>query len=108
MKLVERTASILQDFELRQLEIEEVEKFEGVEEKDQEFQPEEDCAGVTTPLVTIDEMKLVERIASILQDFELRQLEIEEVEKFEGVEEKDQEFQPEEDCAGVTTPLVTM
>ncbi|VDP15219.1 unnamed protein product [Heligmosomoides polygyrus] len=51
-----------------------------------------------------DKMKLAERIASILQDFELRQLEIEEVEKLEVVEEEDHEFQPEEDCA---TPLTS-
>ncbi|VDP10670.1 unnamed protein product [Heligmosomoides polygyrus] len=52
MKLAERTAIILQDFELRQLEIDEVEKLEVVEEEDQEFQPEEDCEGVTTPLTS--------------------------------------------------------
>ncbi|VDP39008.1 unnamed protein product [Heligmosomoides polygyrus] len=52
-------------------------------------------------------MKLAKRMASILQDSELRQLEIDEVEKLEVVEEEDQEFQPEEDCAGVTTPLTS-
>ncbi|VDO36243.1 unnamed protein product [Heligmosomoides polygyrus] len=54
-----------------------------------------------------DEMKLAERIASILQEFELRQLQIEEVEKLEVVEEEDHEFRPEEDCVGVTTPLTS-
>ncbi|VDO79644.1 unnamed protein product [Heligmosomoides polygyrus] len=52
-------------------------------------------------------MKLVERIASILQDSELRQLEIDEVEKLEVVEEEEHVFQQEGDCAGVTTPLTS-
>ncbi|VDP22967.1 unnamed protein product [Heligmosomoides polygyrus] len=63
-----------------------------------------------TPLDAVpsrEETKLAERIASILQDFELRQLEIDEVEKLEVVEEEDQKLQPEEDCAGVTTPLTS-
>ncbi|VDP19110.1 unnamed protein product [Heligmosomoides polygyrus] len=50
-------------------------------------------------------MKLAERIASILQDFELRQLEIDKVEKWEVLKEEGHEFQPEEYCAGVTTSL---
>ncbi|VDO61721.1 unnamed protein product [Heligmosomoides polygyrus] len=54
-----------------------------------------------------DEMKLAERITSTLQDFELRQLVVDEVGKLEVVEEGDHEFQPEEDCAGVTTPLIS-
>ncbi|VDO69061.1 unnamed protein product [Heligmosomoides polygyrus] len=33
-------------------ELDEVEKLEVVEEEDQEFQPEMDCAGVTTPLTS--------------------------------------------------------
>ncbi|VDO79582.1 unnamed protein product [Heligmosomoides polygyrus] len=52
-------------------------------------------------------MKLAEGIASILQDFETRQLKIDEVEKLEVVEEEDHEFQPEEDCAEITTPLTS-
>ncbi|VDO19555.1 unnamed protein product [Heligmosomoides polygyrus] len=54
-----------------------------------------------------DEMKLAERIASVQQDFELRQLEIDEVEKLGVVQEEGHEFQPEEDCAGVTTALTS-
>ncbi|VDP51650.1 unnamed protein product [Heligmosomoides polygyrus] len=49
------------------------------------------------------ETKLAERIAIVLQDFELRQLEIDEVGNLEAVEE----FQPKEDCAEVTTLLTS-
>ncbi|VDP14125.1 unnamed protein product [Heligmosomoides polygyrus] len=45
--------AVAADFDLRQLEIDEVEKLEGVEEEDQEFQPEEECVGVTTPLTSV-------------------------------------------------------
>ncbi|VDO19933.1 unnamed protein product [Heligmosomoides polygyrus] len=62
---------------------------------------------ISTLVSSRDEMKLAEGIASILRDFELRQLEINEVEKLEVVEGEDQEFQPEEDCARVTTPLTS-
>ncbi|VDP30305.1 unnamed protein product [Heligmosomoides polygyrus] len=65
------------------------------------------CGSPLDAVPSRDEMKLAERIASILQDFELRQLEIDEVEKLEVVEEEDQGLQPEEDCAGVTTPLTS-
>ncbi|VDO90341.1 unnamed protein product [Heligmosomoides polygyrus] len=60
------------------------------------------CGSPLNAVSSRDEMKLAERTASILQDFELRQVEIDEVEKLEVVEEVYQEFQPEEDCAGVT------
>ncbi|VDO92315.1 unnamed protein product [Heligmosomoides polygyrus] len=53
------------------------------------------CGSPLDAAISKDEMKLAERIASILQDFELRQLEIDEVEKLEVVEEEDQVFQPE-------------
>ncbi|VDP46070.1 unnamed protein product [Heligmosomoides polygyrus] len=43
--------------------------------------------------------KLAERIANVPQDFELRQLKIDEVEKLEVAEEEDHKFPPEEDCA---------
>ncbi|VDO98861.1 unnamed protein product [Heligmosomoides polygyrus] len=65
------------------------------------------CGSPLDAVPSRDEMKLAERIASILLDFELRQLEIDEVEKLKVVEEGDQEFQPEDDCAGVTTPLTS-
>ncbi|VDO63177.1 unnamed protein product [Heligmosomoides polygyrus] len=65
------------------------------------------CGSPLDAVPSRDEMKLAERIGSILQDFELRQLEIDEVEKLEVGEEEDQKFQPEEDCAGVTTPLTS-
>ncbi|VDP09313.1 unnamed protein product [Heligmosomoides polygyrus] len=65
------------------------------------------CGSLLDAVLSGDEMKLAERIASILQDFELRQLEIDEVEKLEVVEEEDQEFQPEEDCAEVTMPATS-
>ncbi|VDP23196.1 unnamed protein product [Heligmosomoides polygyrus] len=65
------------------------------------------CGSILDAVPSRDEMKLAERIASILQNFELRQLGVDEVEKLEVVEEEDQEFQPEEDCAGVTTPLTS-
>ncbi|VDO90205.1 unnamed protein product [Heligmosomoides polygyrus] len=65
------------------------------------------CGSPLDDVLSRDEMKLAERIASILQDFELRQLKIDEVKKLEVVEEEDQEFQPEEDCAGVPTPLTS-
>ncbi|VDP30151.1 unnamed protein product [Heligmosomoides polygyrus] len=63
-----------------------------------------------TPLDAVpsrEEIKLAKRIAGILQDFELRQLEIDELEKLEVVEEEDQEFRPEEECAGVATTLTS-
>lgn len=50
-------------------------------------------------------MKLAGRIASVPQDFELRQQEIDKVEKLKIVEEEEHEFQPEEDCVEVTTLL---
>ncbi|VDP34286.1 unnamed protein product [Heligmosomoides polygyrus] len=65
------------------------------------------CGSPLDAVPSRDKMKLAERIASILQDFELRHLEIDEVGKLEVVEEEDQEFQPEEDCVGVTTPLTS-
>ncbi|VDP36036.1 unnamed protein product [Heligmosomoides polygyrus] len=65
------------------------------------------CESPLDAVPSRDEMKLAERIASILQDFELQQLEINEMEKLEVVEDENQEFQPEEDCAGVTRPLTT-
>ncbi|VDP08592.1 unnamed protein product [Heligmosomoides polygyrus] len=65
------------------------------------------CKSPLDAVPSRDEMKLAKRIASILRDFELRQLEIDEVEKLEIVEEVDQEFQPEEACAEVTTPLTS-
>ncbi|VDO63137.1 unnamed protein product [Heligmosomoides polygyrus] len=67
------------------------------------------CGPPLNAVPSKDETKLAERIVSILQDFELRQLEIDEVEKLEVVGEEDQEFQPEKDCAGVpiTTPLTS-
>ncbi|VDP45806.1 unnamed protein product [Heligmosomoides polygyrus] len=66
------------------------------------------CGSSLDAVPSRDEMKLAERMAIILQDFELRQLEIDKVEKLEVVEEEDQEFQPKEDCAaGVTTPLIS-
>ncbi|VDP41530.1 unnamed protein product [Heligmosomoides polygyrus] len=63
------------------------------------------CGSPMDAVPSRDEMKLAERMGSALQDFILRQLEIDEVEKLEIVEEEGQEFQSEEDCAGVTTPL---
>ncbi|VDO89780.1 unnamed protein product [Heligmosomoides polygyrus] len=53
------------------------------------------CGSPLDAVPSREEMKLAERIASILQDFELRQLEIAEVEKLEVAEEENQEFQPE-------------
>ncbi|VDP10068.1 unnamed protein product [Heligmosomoides polygyrus] len=47
------------------------------------------CGSPLDAVPSRDEMKLAKRIASILQDFELRQLEIDEVEKLEVVEEED-------------------
>ncbi|VDP20265.1 unnamed protein product [Heligmosomoides polygyrus] len=46
--------------------------------------------------------KLAERIAIVPQDFELRQLEINEVRKLEVVEGDEHKFQLDEDCAEVT------
>ncbi|VDP36419.1 unnamed protein product [Heligmosomoides polygyrus] len=65
------------------------------------------CGSLLDAVPSRDEMKLTKRIARILRDFELRQLGIVEVEKLEVVEEDDQEFQPEEDCAEVTTILTS-
>ncbi|VDO94112.1 unnamed protein product [Heligmosomoides polygyrus] len=52
MKLAEKTIGVLQDFALRELEIDEVEKLEVVEEADHKFRPEENYAAVTTPLTS--------------------------------------------------------
>ncbi|VDO78947.1 unnamed protein product [Heligmosomoides polygyrus] len=64
------------------------------------------CGSPLDAVPSRDEMKMAERIVSE-RIVELQQLEIDEVKKLEVVEEEDQEFQPEEDCAGVTTPLTS-
>ncbi|VDO77262.1 unnamed protein product [Heligmosomoides polygyrus] len=52
-------------------------------------------------------MKLAEKIGTVLQDFELRQLVIDGEWKLEVVEEVDRKFQPDEDGAEVAKSLAS-